>query len=179
VSVAISSKRYAQAIFQIAKDKGTLEQWRIDLKKIADLMQSTEFASVIENPRLPLELKAELTRKILGVSNLLALNLAYLLIAKGKFKNAGQISKEFDHLVNEYLGIKHAEAITAVPMDNTDKVKLKQQLAALIGSKVEIEFKVDPTIMGGIIARVDGSLIDGSVRNSLEMLRKNMVGMSK
>ena len=92
---------------------------KLDLKKIADLMQNPEFASAIENPKLPFELKAKLVEEMLGKVKPLALNLAYLLIVKNKFKNAEQIAKEFDHLLNEYHGIKHAEIITAIPMDNT------------------------------------------------------------
>ena len=179
MSTTTSSKRYAQAVFQIARDRNNLDEWQLDLKKIADLIQNPEFVSVIENPKVTFELKTKLVRDMLGKINSLALNLAYLLITKNKFKNAGQIAEEFDHLLNEYRGISNAEITTAVPIDNPDRKRLTQRLETILGSKVAADFKVDPAILGGIIARVDGSLIDGSIRRKLEMLKKSMVGIRK
>ncbi len=179
MSVTTSSKRYAQAVFQIAIDRNELDEWQRDLKKIADLMQYPEFVSLVENPKLPFETKAKLARELLRKINPLALNLAYLLIAKSKFKNAGQIAEEFAHLLNEYHGVKNAEVITAIPIDSNDKKKLTQRLETISGSKISAEFKVDPAIIGGVITRLDGSIIDGSVRNRLEMLKKSLVGMRK
>lgn len=179
MSVTTSSKRYAQAVFQIAKDRNSLDEWQRDLKRIADLMQYPEFVSLVENPKLPFELKAKLTREILGKINPLALNFAYLLIAKNKFKNAGQIAEEFVHLLNEYHGVKNAEIVTAIPIDDADKKKLTQRIETISGCKISTEFKVDSDILGGIIARIDGNLIDGSIRNRLEMLKKSLVGMRK
>jgi len=179
MSVATSSKRYAQAVFQIAKDRNSLDEWQQDLKRIADLLQYSEFVSLVENPKLSFENKAKMTKEILGKINPLALNLAYLLIAKNKFKNAGQISKEFAHLVNEYHGVKNAEVITAIPIDSSDRKKLTQRLEHVIGSKISAEFKVDSDILGGVVARLDGSLIDGSIRNKLETLKKSLIGIKK
>jgi F-type H+-transporting ATPase subunit delta len=179
LSITTSSKRYAQAVFQIAEANNTMDEWRTDLKKIADLMQNPEFASAIDNPKLPFKLKARLIEETLGKVRPLALNFAYLLVVKGKFKNTGQIAEEFDHLLNEHHGVKHAEVITSVPMGDVDKKNLIQRLEIMIGSKIEAEFKVVPSILGGMIARVNGSLIDGSVLNKLEMLKKSMVGTSK
>ena len=179
MSVATSSKRYAQAVFQIAKDRNSLGEWQRDLKRIAHLMQYSDFVSLVENPKLPFETKAKLTKELLGKINPLALNLTYLLIVKNKFKNAEQISKEFTYLLNEYQGVKNAEVITAIPIDSSDKKKLTQRLENIIGSKLSSEFKVDPAILGGIIAKFDGSLIDGSVRNKLEMLKKSLTGVKK
>jgi F-type H+-transporting ATPase subunit delta len=179
MSITTSSKRYAQAVFQVARERNNLDEWQLDLKKIAGLIQNPEFVSVIENPKIPFELKAKLTHEILGKINSLALNLSYLLIVKNKFKNAGQIAEEFDHFLNEYRGVSNAEVITAIPVDTSDIKNLTQRLETILGSKIAADFKVDPAILGGIIARVDGSLIDGSIRTKLEMLKKSMVGIRK
>ena len=179
MSTTVSSKRYAQAIFQIAKERNELGEWQSDLRKIAELMKDTGFSIIVENPKLPFELKAKFTEEKLGKTNHLALNLAYLLIAKNKLKNAGQIAEEYEHLLNDYHGIKRANVITAIPLDDSDKETLRHQLETIISSKANIEFSVDPSIIGGIIAHVNGSLIDGSVRNRLEILKKKLIGIEK
>ena len=178
MSASVSSKRYAQAIFQIAKDKNELDEWQTNLGKIADLMQNPDFADAVENPKLPFELKAKITREVLGKINPLALNLAYLLILKNKFKNSAQIAREYDQLLDEFHGILRAEITTAVPLDDSDKKNLGQRLETMIDSKLHLEFNVDPGIIGGIIARIKGSLIDGSVRSKLQIMKRNLAGTS-
>jgi F-type H+-transporting ATPase subunit delta len=179
MSTSTSSKRYAQAVFQIARDKNTLAQWQVELKKLARLLDSAEFISVIENPKVPFELKSKFLKELLGKTDSLVLNLGYLLIIKNKFKYTGQIAEEYDRLFNEYRGIKNAEVTTATAIDESEQKKVTSQLERILGSKVVTVFNVEPAIIGGIIARIDGTLIDGSIRSKLENLKKNMAGINK
>ncbi len=169
------AKRYAQAAFRIAQEKNELQEWRPDLREIAELMQDLEFAALVENPKLPFELKAKLAQERLGKINPLALNLAYLLIAKGRLKSAGQIADEYEHLLDDYYGIRHAEVITAIPLDDADKERLSHRLEAIVGKKVSVSLQVDPNILGGVVARINDSLIDGSIHNKLEIMKKSLV----
>jgi len=172
--VTTSVKRYAQAVFEIALESNKLKEWQSNLREIAQLAQDTEFTNPIENPKLPFELKAKLTREMLGKINPMALNLVYLLITKGKLKNAGQLAGEYERLLNDHYGIKSAEVTTAIALDDAEKERLSQHLEAIIGRKVYINIQVDPDILGGFIARIDDSLIDGSIRNKLEMLKRSL-----
>lgn len=179
MSITTSSKRYAQAVFQLAKEKNSLTEWKLDLNRIAGLAQNLEFLSVIENPKIPFEAKKEIMGKITAGISSLALNLAYLLIIKNKFRHAGEIAKEYDRLLNEYQGIRSAEIATAIPFDNEYRNKLTRQLETIYSQKISADFKVEPAILGGFIAKIDGILIDGSIRNKLELLRKNIAGVKK
>jgi F-type H+-transporting ATPase subunit delta len=169
-----SVKRYAQAVFEIALESNKLKEWQSDLDKIAQLMQNAEFTSLIENPKLPFERKSKLAREILGKMNPMTLNLVYLLIAKGKLRNASELVDEYRRLLNDHYGIKTAHVTTAIALDNTDKEKLSRHIETIIGNKVSMNIEVNPDILGGFIARIDDSLIDGSVRNKLEMLKKSL-----
>ena len=171
----VFSKRYAQAAFEIAQQKEKLEEWHSDLRRIAELARDAEFTSLVENPKLPFQPKAELAQEALGRINPLALNLAYLLIAKGRLKSASQIADEYDRLLDDFHGIGHARVITAVPLDDTNREKLSQLLEAIIGRKVSLSLQVDPSVLGGFVARIDDTVIDCSIRNKLEMLRKSVV----
>jgi len=169
-----SSKRYAQAVLQIAREKNNLEEWRSDLRRIAELALSPELMPLLENPKLKFEMKAELVDKGLGEVNPLALNLAYLLITKGKFRDAGQIADEYEDLLNEQYGLKRACVVTAVPLDDPDRQKLELRLEEVAGKKITISVQVDPYIIGGFVARIDGSLLDCSIRSRLESLKKSL-----
>jgi F-type H+-transporting ATPase subunit delta len=175
----ISARRYAQAIFQIAQAKNNLDEWKKELRKLADLMKDREIVDLIDHPKVPFNLKAELIKQKLNTSNELVLNLCNLLILKGRIKNAEQISDEYDNLLDEQRGIKHAVVTTAVPLDETDKQKITGQLEKITGRKVTVKLKVNPSILGGMVARIEDTLIDGSIRNRLDLLRKDLVEATK
>ena len=169
-----SVKRYAQAVFEIALESNKLKEWQSNLGKITQLTKDAEFTDLIENPKLPFEMKAKLAQEILGIINPMALNLVYLLIAKGKLKNAGQLADEYERLLNDHYGIKSAEVTTAIALDDAERKRLSHHLESIVGKKVSINTQVDPDILGGFISRIDDSLIDGSIRNKLEMLKKSL-----
>jgi len=175
----ISARRYAQAIFEIAQAKNNLDEWKKELRRIAELMHDRQIADLIDNPKVPFNLKAELINQKLVKTNDLVLNLCYLLISKGKLKNIEQISDEYDKVVDNFRGIKHATVTTAVPVNDAEKQKIAGQLEKITGKKVTIKLQVDSSILGGMVARIEDTLIDGSVRNKLDLLRKDLVEATK
>lgn len=174
-----SGKRYAQAAFELAREKNELESWQVDLRKIAELSTDESLTDLLENPRIPFQLKGELLETRLGDINALALNLACLLVGKGILGIAGDISREYDRLLDAHRGIEHAEVLTALSLDEGDKQRLSSKLGELVRRKVIVDARVDPAIIGGFKAKVDDMLIDASVRNRLESLRKSLVGAGR
>ena len=174
-----SGKRYAQAAFELAREKNELESWQVDLRKIAELSTDESLTDLLENPRLSFQLKRELLETRLGDINALALNLACLLVGKGMLGIAGDISREYDRLLDAHRGIEHAEVLTALSLDEGDKQRLSSKLGELVRRKVIVDARVDPAIIGGFKARVDDMLIDASVRNRLESLRKSLIGVGR
>ncbi len=174
-----SGKRYAQAAFELAREKNELESWQVDLRKIAELSSDESLTDLLENPRLPFQLKRELLGTRLGDINALALNLACLLVVKGILGIGGDISREYDRLLDAHRGIEHAEVVTALSLDEEDKQRLSSKLGELVRRKVIVDARVDPAIIGGFKAKVDDMLIDASVRNRLESLRKSLVGAGR
>ena len=170
------SKRYSQAVFQIALERGELDKWQSDLRKIASLGEDATLTAWLEDPRLHFNDKTRLLAERLGDINPMVLNLLFLLIAKGRFSLAGEIADEYQRLLNNHRGIEEAEVVTAIPIDDRDRQKIAQRLGAIVGKKVVIKPEVDPSLIGGIIARIGGKLIDGSTRSRLAALKKEMGG---
>jgi F-type H+-transporting ATPase subunit delta len=175
----ISARRYAQAIFQIAQANNNLDEWKKELRKLAELMKDLQICDLIDHPKVSFNLKAELVKQKLGTTNKLVLNLCNLLILKGRLKNAEQIADEYDNLLDEQRGITHAMVTTAVPMDEDEKSKISRQLEKITGKKVTVKLQVNPSVLGGMVARIEDTLIDGSVRNRLDLLRRDLVEASK
>jgi len=170
-----SGKRYAQAAFKLAVEKGEPDSWQASLRKIADITADKELRALLENPRLPFEAKKALLAELLGRTNPLALNLAYLLVHKDKLAIAGDISQQYDRLLDTYHSVEHIQVITAVPLDDEGRERISGRFEKVTGRKVIIDAQVDPSIVGGIEARIGDTLIDGSVKGKLGALRKNLV----
>ena len=103
--------------------------------------------------------------------------LSALLLHKDRLGIAGDISQQYDRLLDAYRGIEHAEVIIATPLDEEGKERLSDQLWEIMDRKVVIDAQVDPSIVGGFRAKIGDTLIDGSIRNRLEALRKSLTGI--
>ena len=169
------AKRYAQAVFEIALGRKELDRWQSDLRTIASLGEDDTLIAWLENPKFRFDDKVRLLSEQLGDLNPLALNLVYLLVARGKLGMIGDIADEYQRLLDSYRGIEPAEVITAVPLDDEDRLRLGERLGAVVGKKVVVKLEVDSSLIGGFIARIGGKLLDGSTRSKLEALKREMV----
>jgi F-type H+-transporting ATPase subunit delta len=174
-----SGKRYAQAAFKLALEKGELDSWQASLGEIADITTDEKLMALLEHPKLPFAAKKALLEERLGKINPLALNLAYLLVRKDRLGIAGDISQQYNRLLDTHYGIEHVEVITALPLGDEDRERISSRFGEITGRKVVIDAEVDPSIVGGIKAKIGDTLIDGSVKSKLGALRKNLVEISR
>ena len=175
----VYARRYSQAVFEIALGRKELDRWQSDLRKIASVGEDAVFVSVLESPKLHFDDKARLLSERLGDINPLALNLVYLLVTRGRFSMVGDIADEYQRLLDSYRGIEQAEVITAVPLGDEGKRKLGKRLATVFDKKVVLESGVDSSLIGGIIVRIGGKLIDGSTRSRLESLKRELISAGR
>ncbi len=167
-------RRFAQAIFDIALERNELDLWQLDLQKVIDAVGEGDFLAALESPKVKFEVKSRLLKERLGSINPLALNLLFLLITKSGIGMIGQIAREYRLLLNAYRGIQSADVITAIPLDDKDEKELVEKLGSLVNAKIELKSRVAPEILGGIVVRVGGKLLDGSTRSKLLALKKEL-----
>jgi len=170
----VYARRYAQAVFEIALERKELDRWQSDLRKIASLSEDATFIAFLESPRFHFDDKARLLSERLDDINPLALNLVYLLVARGRLSMVGDIADGYQRLLDSYRGIEQAEITTAIPLDDEDKLRLEEHLGAIVGKKVVLKPEIDSSLIGGIIARIGGKLLDGSTRSQLMALKKEL-----
>lgn len=170
--VSVSAKRYAQTVFGTALTKKELTRCQSDLGHVAQLGQDVDIVAYLENPKVSFEEKTRLLSEKLGDIDDSVLNLVYLLLTKGNLGMLTDIVDEYQLLIDSHEGIVRAEVITAISLDNESKLKLSQRLGDIVGKKVILETEVDPDIIGGIIVRVGGKLLDGSTRSKLAALKE-------
>ena len=172
---AVSARRHAQAAFQIALERDELDLWREDLERIAVAIKDPLLHAFLASPKVPFSEKARILGQSLEGISPLAMNLAYLLVARGRLRIVEDIVDEYRRLVDEHRGIAHAEVAAAIPVDDEVKDRLISRLSSLVGREIVLKVKVDPSLIGGIIARIGDKIIDGSTRSRLVSLRESLI----
>jgi F-type H+-transporting ATPase subunit delta len=169
-----AAKRYAQAVFGLAKERGTLDRWLDDLALLNDLMSDPRAAEALSSPAVPETQKLALMDRVLAGAQPEARNLAHLLIQRQRVSIIPDIAQLFGAAVLEERGIAIAEVTTAEPLGPSEQEMVRAQLSKLVGKNVQLRLHTDPSIIGGVIARVGDRLIDGSVINQLRRLRARL-----
>ena len=173
-----AAKRYAQAAFQIATSTpgAALGQWRSDLGDIAEVLTDSPAAGILANSKVPMASRVAMVGRVLDVSPA-ALNVARLLVSKGRSQDARAVSDAFNRMADDHEGIANARITTAVELSPEQLAAIEQQLSASLGKRVVAVATVDPAIIGGVVVRVGDKLIDGSVRARLKRLRAELEGV--
>ncbi|GAC1358726.1 MAG: F0F1 ATP synthase subunit delta [Ktedonobacteraceae bacterium] len=170
------ARRYAEAIFQIARRQNTVDRTLEDVKGIAQLFGHRKLAYLLREPKVPAQRKEKVLREALTPYVLpTSLNLALLIVQRELVEVMQNIATELEELVLEYRNQAVAEVTTAAEMDETENTRVKQALSHTTGKQIIMHTRVDPEILGGIIARVGDQVIDGSIRNRLHVLQQQLL----
>ncbi|HEX7196628.1 MAG TPA: ATP synthase F1 subunit delta [Candidatus Limnocylindria bacterium] len=172
-----AARRYADAAFEIGRDGGTLETWERDLAALRAALSDPQLRRLVEHPAIPFAEKEKvLTRVVSGVSPE-PLNLALLMIRRGRPGAIDAMVDRFGELVRRERGISLAEVRTALPLDEAQRDAVAERLRALTGDRIEINEVVDESLIGGLSVRIGDRLYDASVRSRLERLRARLTAV--
>lgn len=169
-----AAKRYAQAVLDLAKERGTLDAWRADLAQLARLMSDETTRSYFSSPTPTEEQKRAQLDQLLAGGQAEARNLARLLLERGRLDDLPAIFELFEDGVRTERGIVVAEVTTAEPLGLIEQSMVQERLQTMTGKQVELRLKVDPDIIGGLVARIGDVLVDGSVITQLRRLRARL-----
>lgn len=171
-----SSRRYAQAVFQIAQEHGDIDAWLDDARALAELTDDPAAAEFLDAPQIPDAKKLQTIQQTLGDSvNPLALNLLGLLAARRLTHIMPDVLSQLTDMVDQHRGVQWADVTTAVPMDDERTTEIAELIGGIVGGKVSLRTYVEPDIIGGLIVRVGDRVIDGSVRAKMRNMEREIV----
>ena len=165
------ARPYAEAVFRLGKEKGALAAWSEHLASLAAYVGNAEVGALIANPGPTAAQKAEIVKSLLGggVDGDLA-NFIQVLAANDRLAVLPEIATFFETLKSAEEGVKDAVAYSAFPLDDKQTSDLLPTLEAHFKSKLSLEIKVDPELIGGVKVVVGDQMLDVSVRGKLEAM---------
>ena len=172
-----AAKRYATALFGIATRQDSLAVIEADLNGIVELLESSPaFKQLWETPLIPAGRKRELVNRVLdGQINALTLAFVLLLVDKRREEILRAVRMELQALSDSSRHLVRAEATFAIPPTEAEQAALVQSLQQRTGSHIDLTVNVDSSIIGGIVVRLQDTILDGSVRGTLERLREQLL----
>lgn len=173
-----AARRYARAIFELAKEEGQVDAWAARLSTLRDALAQGEVRTILANPTIPVQRREEVAAALVpDGAGTEAVNLVRLLVGAGRLADVDRIAEEYERLADEDAGRVRATAITAVPLSPAESDRLTADLSRRLGQEVRLESRVDPAIVGGLVLRVGDRVMDGSVATRLQQLRRHLAGV--
>ena len=176
MSMVVAS-RYARALADVL---GSAEGYRSALKELGDFakvwQESRDLQEVLLTPAVPAEQKRALLDALLerlGTS-VTTSNFLRILLANYRIALLEQILEAFKKVVDERLGIVEVDVFYAQELSRGEQEEMRAKFAELTGSRVEVKFRQEAELLGGVQARIGSTVYDGSVRGYLERLREQL-----
>jgi F-type H+-transporting ATPase subunit delta len=174
----IIAKRYARSLISIGQEDGQYQQYGEELDRFDELTQSSEeLREVLENPIYNLENQKELLKTLSGRLSLspVVTNFLNLLLDKRRMSYFLDIVRQYNKLLEEILGVTTATIVSAIDLPNEDLEKIIERFSKVTGKEVHVNVEKDPSLIGGLVAKIGDTLYDGSIRTQLYAI-KEMLG---
>jgi F-type H+-transporting ATPase subunit delta len=166
---------YANALFAAAKDRGRLDAIRDQLAQFVEALEaSKELRLFLFSPYFSSAEKIDGMKRAVADAEPEFINFLELLLEKGRMPVIFRIRRQFDALwdkENKRLGVT---VTSAVELDPEIAKRIGREIEEQTGNTVELESRVDPDILGGLVLQVGNMVLDTSIRNRLEKLRKSV-----
>jgi F-type H+-transporting ATPase subunit delta len=165
---------YADAFLEVARAEGHLTDIEDELYRFARVYAgSDDLRMALTDPALPAEERVAIIDDLLGRKALAAtLALVTMVVTAGRIQDLPQIVDRFVEQAAQLRDHEVAEVRSAVPLTPQQERRLAEALSTATGKQVELKVVIDTSVMGGLVARVGDVVIDGSVRNRLDQIRK-------
>jgi F-type H+-transporting ATPase subunit delta len=174
--------RYARALFDVALKEADIQQVGRDLTGFAELVAGNDLlARVLSNPAIPAARKRAVVEQLLaragGVSPVV-IKLLGLLADRDRLILLPDIAAAYRNRLMEQARVVRAEVVTAVPLPADRVAALQRGLAGATGRDVQLETRVDASIIGGAITRIGSTVYDGSVSRQLEKMKEALTAVA-
>ncbi len=169
--------RYATALFDLARESNTIDAVKADLDRFAALLaESPDLLRLVRSPVFSADEQMQALSAVLARAEIggLAANFLKLVTANRRLFAVRDMIKAFAELVADYKGQVSAEVTVAARLRDEHVAALKNALHAVSGKDVDLNIKIDPAIIGGLVVKLGSRMVDSSLRTKLNAIRHAM-----
>lgn len=175
----VLAKRYAKALFAVGKEENALEPYGQALKGMADLYGSmAEVRDALTNPVYPLEVREKVMEHLIKSMNpaQVMANFFKLLVQKKRADILPELAEEYQAMVDAEKNLVRGTVVSATELSADLNAKVKATLEKITGKQVVLTTAIDPSIIGGMVAKVGDLVLDGSIKSQLAGLQESIKG---
>jgi F-type H+-transporting ATPase subunit delta len=169
--------RYATALFELALEQKSVDAVKADLDRFAAMVEENpELERLVKSPVFTAADQAKALAAVLSNAGIggLAANFLLLVASNRRLFTVGQILKAFRLLVAQHKGEVTAEVTVAEKLDDKHLGALKSALKNVTGKDVDLDVKIDPSIIGGLIVKLGSRMVDTSLKTKLNAIKHAM-----
>ncbi len=165
---------YAEALFGVARAEGTLGEVEDELFRFSQTLQgSDELREALTDPAIPVSRRQQIVEDLLGgKASPTTVALVSMVVGTGRARELPAIIRELVEMSAAEANKAVAEVRSAIALSDDQVERLAKALGEATGRQVTVKLVVDPSVLGGLVAQVGDTVIDGSVRSRLDRLRK-------
>jgi F-type H+-transporting ATPase subunit delta len=171
------ARRYARALLSLGQEEGRFEQYGEELSAVLSAMkESRELGFLFRNPGYSQEQRhgaVDAAASALRLSPLTA-NFLRLLVDRQRIGDLAEIVRAYRVMVDQQAGRIRATVTSARPLSEDEVSRVRDAIARMSGRTVVLEAKTDPSLIGGVVAQVGATQLDGSLRTQLERMRDEL-----
>ena len=172
-----TAKRFAQALYSVAEKKNNVIEIKSSLEQLVTLYRKNpEFRFILLSKRIDKNQKVKiLIESLVDKINATALELAEILLENENIRDLPAIYGRYQLLVSENMKTAQISVVVSDELDDQQKNDLLQSIETKLNKKIDIQLDVDPSLIGGMVLRIDNTIIDGSIKRQLEKIREHLV----
>lgn len=174
--MSVIAKRYAEALFELARERGLLDSVEQDIELVATgIRDNPSFSDFLAHPRIADQEKKQALHNVFGkhISDVTS-HLLQLLVDKGRLGLLSELVEAYIAMANESRGVSIGTAVTTINLDEAEKTRLESSFTSAVGSRVQLRNKVNPEIQGGIVVRIGDRVFDGSIASKLARFQNQL-----
>jgi F-type H+-transporting ATPase subunit delta len=178
MSIETVARRYANALYDVVKKNGETEVVKNELAAFEQMMIDTpQLAEIFSNPAVPYEQKSGILETLIERAKpaKTTANFLRVLLKNARLGELAAVNEKFKSVLEERAGQVTAEVTTATPLAPEQQTALRAKLQSITGKKVNLNFKIDPEIIGGVVTRIGSTIYDSSVKNQLQQLKEQII----
>ncbi|HWR68311.1 MAG TPA: ATP synthase F1 subunit delta [Desulfomonilia bacterium] len=175
----VVAKRYAKALYDLGREEGLQDKFLGDMEALVSVLDSSEeFRALMESPLYDITLKKRILGQVITQAKLTKYteNFFNILLEKDRFEYLASILDAYRQILDEASGRVRAAVTSAMELDKEEIERISGALKKVVKKDVDLDVSVDPSLIGGLIAEVEGMVYDGSVKTQISRLKQSLKG---